>query len=180
MPELPEVETIARELRPLVAGSTITGFWTDWPRAIKHPDAGRFGPELVGRTIIDVTRRAKWLVLPLSGDAALAIQVKMTGQLFVLPRGTVRDKHVHITFDLDDDRELLLRDTRKFARIGLYRKDETGLVLGADDAADLFAEHGPEPLDDAFSARFAASSRSTRSRSLTRCRLSRYSFSPDL
>ena len=42
MPELPEVETIARELKPLVLGSTIEGFWTDWPRAIKHPAADAF------------------------------------------------------------------------------------------------------------------------------------------
>ncbi len=161
MPELPEVETIARELKPLVVGATISGFWTDWPRVIKHPDAGRFGPELVGREILDVGRRAKWLLLELSakpgGDpapgtdsAVLAIQVKMTGQLFVLPADTPRDKHVHVVFDLADGRQLLLRDVRKFARIGLYRRHETGLILGADESKDLFSEHGPEPLDDGF------------------------------
>ena len=42
MPELPEVETIARELRPLVLGARMTGFWTDWPKAIKHPDPDAF------------------------------------------------------------------------------------------------------------------------------------------
>nr|MBA2570847.1 DNA-formamidopyrimidine glycosylase [Chloroflexota bacterium] len=42
MPELPEVETIARELAPRVVGRTITGFKTDWPRAIRHPDLTRF------------------------------------------------------------------------------------------------------------------------------------------
>ena len=161
MPELPEVETIARELRPLLLGARISGFWTDWPRAIKHPDAGRFGPELVGREVLDVTRRAKWLLLELSGKSGgdgsapdeprvLALQVKMTGQVFVVPAGTARDRHVHVVFDLADGRQLLLRDVRKFARIGLYRRHETGLILGADEASDLFGEHGPEPLDDAF------------------------------
>src|SRR5690242_3929727 len=67
MPELPEVETIARELRPLVLGSTIEGFWTDWPRAIKHPDPEAFAAGVAGRRIEEVSRRAKWLVLELSG-----------------------------------------------------------------------------------------------------------------
>lgn len=153
MPELPEVETIARELRPLVLGATIDGFWTDWPRAIKHPPDGRFGAEVVGREILDVSRRAKWLVLALSGDAVLAIQVKMTGQVFVLPAGTPRDRHVHLVFSLADGREMLIRDVRKFGRVGLYRRDEAGRVLGADEARDLFDQLGPEPLDDVFTVR---------------------------
>ena len=49
MPELPEVETIARDLKPLVQGATIIGVWTDWPRSIRHPDPGSFGREVVGR-----------------------------------------------------------------------------------------------------------------------------------
>ena len=147
MPELPEVETIARELRPLVVGSTVTGVWTDWPKGIKHPEPGRFGPELVGRTIVDVGRRAKWLLRELSDQAVLAIQVKMTGQLFVLPADSPRDGHVHFVFDLDDGRQLRLRDVRKFGRVGLYRRGEEGAILGADEASELFHRHGPEPLE---------------------------------
>ena len=90
MPELPEVETIARELRPLVLGATITGFETDWPKAIKHPDPDAFAAGVAGREVTEVSRRAKWLVLELSGGMVLAIQVKMTGQVFVLPTGTTR------------------------------------------------------------------------------------------
>jgi formamidopyrimidine-DNA glycosylase len=150
MPELPEVETIARDLKPLVQGATISGFWTDWPRAIRHPDPASFGNRLIGREILDVGRRAKWLVLSLSGDAVLVIQVKMTGQIFVLPSGTKHDKHVHVRFDLADGRWLLFRDIRKFGRVGLYRRDEAGAILGADDAGELFAGHGPEPLAESF------------------------------
>jgi len=143
MPELPEVETIARELRPLVVGRAITGVWFDWPNQVKHPTPSEFSAGVRGREILDVTRRAKWLVLPLSGGDVLAIQVKMTGQLDVVDPSTPRDKHVHVVFSLDDGRELRLHDTRKFGRVALYRHDEAGRLL------DSF---GPEPLDEAFSA----------------------------
>ncbi|HET7676251.1 MAG TPA: bifunctional DNA-formamidopyrimidine glycosylase/DNA-(apurinic or apyrimidinic site) lyase [Candidatus Limnocylindrales bacterium] len=152
MPELPEVETIARELRPLVVGAVVREAWLDWPRQVKHPAPAAFLAGLGGREILDVTRRGKWLVLPLSGEAALAIQVKMTGQLFVLPVTTPRDRHVHFTAAFEDGRELRLRDVRKFARLGLYRRSEAG-VLGADEAVDLFAGFGPEPLDEALTLR---------------------------
>ncbi len=153
VPELPEVETIARELRPLLDGATIRSFRTDWPRAIKHPDAERFTAEVAGREVLDVTRRAKWLILPLSGDVALAIQVKMTGQLFVVAAETKRDQHVHHEFDLDDGRQLLIRDVRKFGRLGLYRRGEEGMILGAEDVGALYDQFGPEPLDPAFTIR---------------------------
>jgi formamidopyrimidine-DNA glycosylase len=153
MPELPEVETIARELAPLVVGSTISGFWTDWPRAIRYPEPGEFARGIVGREILGVGRRAKWLVLSLSGDLVLAIQVKMTGQIFVLPGGTEHDRHVHVRFELVDGRWMLFRDVRKFGRVGLYRRDEAGAILGAADEGELFGKHGPEPLADEFTLR---------------------------
>ncbi len=146
MPELPEVETIARELRPLVLGATIIGFWTDWPKAIKHPEPDAFAAGVAGRQITEVTR----LVLELSGGWVIALQVKMTGQVFVLPAGTTRDSHVHLVFQLADARELMIRDVRKFARVALYRRDEAGRALGADEDTDVFDQLGPEPLDSSF------------------------------
>ncbi|MBA3779289.1 MAG: bifunctional DNA-formamidopyrimidine glycosylase/DNA-(apurinic or apyrimidinic site) lyase [Chloroflexi bacterium] len=148
MPELPEVETIARELRPLVVDATITGAWWDWERVIRHPPPEAFAEAVVGRSILDVGRRAKWLVLDLTGGAVLAIQVKMTGQLSVPLAEEARDKHVHFLLQLADGRELRLRDVRKFGRVGVYRRDEAGSILGADEARELFVEHGPEPLGD--------------------------------
>ncbi|MEA2622688.1 MAG: formamidopyrimidine-DNA glycosylase [Chloroflexota bacterium] len=165
MPELPEVETIARELAPLVTGATIAGVWTDWPRAIRHPEPGAFVQQLVGRQILDVGRRAKWLVLSLSGDAVLVIQVKMTGQIFVVPAGTTHDRHVHVRFELADGRWMLFRDVRKFGRVGFYRRGEAGAILGADDEGELFGAHGPEPLAADFTLRdFRARLRKRRSR----------------
>ena len=180
MPELPEVETIARDLRPLVSGRAIVGARTDWPRIVAHPDPEAFVAGLRGRRILGVERRAKWLLLDLDGGSVLAIQVMMTGQLFVVPAGAPVDRHVHVAIDLDDGRQLRLRDMRKFARVGLYRRDGAGRVVrdagraeglrpgdeparGADvgatgdpgAATDVFARHGPEPLAPEFTlARF--------------------------
>jgi formamidopyrimidine-DNA glycosylase len=147
MPELPEVETIARELRPLVVGRTIMDAFFDWPNQVKFPSPAEFVPAVRGREILAVDRRAKWLVLPLGpardqGEpAVLAIQVKMTGQLDVVAPHAPRDKHVHVVFDLDNGKELRLRDTRKFGRVAVYPLDKADEVLG---------ELGPEPLDDEF------------------------------
>jgi formamidopyrimidine-DNA glycosylase len=159
VPELPEVETITRELRPLIVGRTITGAWFDWPRQIKHPAPDDFAKEIRGRLVLSVDRRAKWIVVSLTGqqgadsigdEAVLAIQVKMTGYLHVVPAKAPVDKHVHFRFTLDNGEELRMRDPRKFGRMGLYRRDDAGTVLGAGEVSDLFAAFGPEPLDDAF------------------------------
>jgi formamidopyrimidine-DNA glycosylase len=157
MPELPEVETITRELRPLVEGRTILDAWFDWPNQIKHPAPDQFVPAVRGHKILAVARRAKWIIFDLaaieaSSDAVLAIQVKMTGQLTVVSPDTPRDKHVHAVFSLDDGRELRLRDTRKFGRLGFYRRGDTGAILGAGEVGELFDQFGPEPLDPAFTA----------------------------
>lgn len=147
MPELPEVETIARELRPLVVGRIILDASFDWPNQVKYPAPEQFVQAVTGREILSVERRAKWIVAALGpahdgGEpAVLAIQVKMTGQLDVLPPEAPRDKHVHVVFRLDDGRELRLRDTRKFGRVAVYPPDAADAVLGV---------FGPEPLDDDF------------------------------
>jgi formamidopyrimidine-DNA glycosylase len=164
MPELPEVETMARDLAPLIEGTEITGVWWDWEPVIRHPVPARLAADVAGRRILRVGRRAKWLVLDLSDDAVFVIQVKMTGQLFVVPQGMTHDQHVHLRLDLgpgpvigggttDGPRWLLFRDVRKFGRVGLYRRDADGAILGADDVGRLFGEHGPEPLDPAFTLR---------------------------
>jgi formamidopyrimidine-DNA glycosylase len=175
MPELPEVETMARDLAPLLDGATITAAWWDWERAIRHPSPERFRDGLVGRTVCGVSRRAKWLVIDLDDGAALVVQVKMTGQLFVLPAGTRHDRHVHLRLTLDagpvagggrtdGPRWLLYRDVRKFGRVGLYRRGPRGELLAADEA-ELFGKHGPEPLDAAFTLRrFRARLRARRGR----------------
>ena len=155
MPELPEVETVARDLRRLIVGATITGATGDWPRAIaSHASLAAFAGAVAGRRVDAVGRRAKLVVVDLAGGAALTIHLKMTGQLFVVPAGAPSDQHVHLRLELDDGREIRFRDIRKFGRVGLWPRDPlSGAVLDAEDGGELFARHGPEPLDDAFTLR---------------------------
>ena len=139
MPELPEVETVARDLRPLITGATIVDATTLWPRTLRSIDPEAFADGVAGRRIEAVGRRAKQIVVDLSGGAFLTIHLKMTGQLFVVPQDGPEDPYVRLVLALEDGREIRFRDIRKFGRVGLY--------VTADDP---FAAIGPEPLSDAF------------------------------
>ena len=164
MPELPEVETIARDLRGLVIGARIVGARSDWPRTLRSHDPEAFARALVGREIVGVGRRGKQLLVWLgpAGDAdgdgaspdpaVLTVHLKMTGQLFVVEAGTPQDRHVHVVLAFADGRELRFRDMRKFGRMGLYRRDlATGLPVEGEAAGVL--ARGAEPLAGDFTAR---------------------------
>ncbi|HEX9045074.1 MAG TPA: bifunctional DNA-formamidopyrimidine glycosylase/DNA-(apurinic or apyrimidinic site) lyase [Candidatus Limnocylindrales bacterium] len=151
MPELPEVETVARDLRRLVVGSRISGVRVSWERTLRGGETAAFADALAGRTIEAVGRRAKLIVVDLSGRVALTIHLKMTGQLFVVPLGTPPDPYVRVELVLDDGREIRFRDIRKFGRIGLHRRDpDTDQLVEIADGRAVFGGHGPEPLEDAF------------------------------
>lgn len=138
MPELPEVETVARGLREPLVGRTITAAWVDWPRSVACPPVGDLAPSIAGRRIVAVGRRGKYVVIGLD-LGCLLIHLKMSGRLHVVPAAEPLDKHVHVLFDLDDGRQLRFRDVRKFGRVYLV-----------DDPEQITAGLGPEPLDDAF------------------------------
>jgi formamidopyrimidine-DNA glycosylase len=154
VPELPEVETVARDLRPLVVGATITGARTSWARTLRSHTPEAFAEAVAGRRIEGVGRRAKQIVVELSGDAALTIHLKMTGQLFVVPAETPEDPYTRLVLELADGREVRFRDIRKFGKIGLYGRDPvSGELVAEVGGAAVFAALGPEPLDPAFSVR---------------------------
>jgi formamidopyrimidine-DNA glycosylase len=154
MPELPEVETVARDLRGLVLGATIVDATALWPRTLRTHAPETIGAALSGRQILAVGRRGKQLVVELSGGAILTIHLKMTGQLFVVPAGALVDLHVRLVLAFEDGRELRFRDIRKFGRIGLYFVDEaSGEAVVEAGGVAVFAGTGPEPLDEAFTVR---------------------------
>ena len=154
MPELPEVETVARDLRPRIVGATITGARCSWARTLRTHSPEAFAEAVAGRGVEAVGRRAKQIVIDLSGDAALTIHLKMTGQLFVVPADTPVDPYVRLVLELVDGREIRFRDIRKFGKIGLYGRDPvTGELVTEVGGAAVFAALGPEPLDDAFTVR---------------------------
>jgi formamidopyrimidine-DNA glycosylase len=148
MPELPEVETVARDLRRHLLpeggglGPVITGARVGWVRTLRDEDPAAFVDGVAGRRIESVGRRGKQLVIGLDGGAFLTVHLKMTGQLFVVAAGLGRDPYERLALALDDGREIRFRDVRKFGRVGLY---------GADD--DPFDGVGPEPLDPRFTLR---------------------------
>jgi len=154
MPELPEVETVARDLRPRLVGATIVGARCSWARTVRTHDPVAFADAVSGREVLTVGRRAKQIVVALSGDAALTIHLKMTGQLFVVPASAPEDPYVRLVLELADGRELRFRDIRKFGRIGLYGRDPvTGELVTEVGGASVFAAIGPEPLPDEFTVR---------------------------
>lgn len=151
MPELPEVETVVRDLRPRVVGATIAGAWVRWARTLRSGDESGFAEAVTGRRVEAVGRRAKLLVVELSGGVALTIHLKMTGQLFVVPADSPVDPYARLGISFTDGRELRFRDIRKFGRVGFHVRDVgTGELVDEAGGRATFAGFGPEPLDDAF------------------------------
>jgi formamidopyrimidine-DNA glycosylase len=155
MPELPEVETVARDLRGLVTGATIAGARVSWVRTLRSQDPDAFAAAVVGRTITGTSRRAKLVVLDLDDGGAITIHLKMTGQLFVVAADQPVDPYVRLVLEFDDGRELRFRDIRKFGRVGLARREPgaAGDLRGELGGEKGFKGFGPEPLDEAFTAR---------------------------
>lgn len=139
MPELPEVETSARALRPQVSGRMITAVRNTWRRHIDRPSFDELATRLAGQKVTGVSRRGKFLVFHLDSDELLIIHLRMTGHLAVLDAGTPLDVHTHTVFVLDNGQELRFRDTRKFGRVYLVAQ-----------ASEVLGKLGPEPLDEDF------------------------------
>ena len=139
MPELPEVETVARGLQAALAGRTIVAVQVLWPRTVVDMEPAAFAERLAGQTVLRVGRRGKWVVLTLASGQALLVHLRMTGRLLVEEGACGDEQHVRVRLALDDGRCLCFRDARKFGRMALV-----------DDPAPLLAELGPEPLGGDF------------------------------
>ena len=147
MPELPEVETIRRDLAPELEGRRIVAVRVHEPDIVLPPDDARsFGEAVSGRRIEAVERRAKDLVLRLSGSQVVQVQLRMSGRFHLgsSPPDPAEFRHVAAEFELDDGRTLHYDDVR---RLGGFRR----LEAAAWDAAS--AGLGPEPLQPGFRAR---------------------------
>jgi formamidopyrimidine-DNA glycosylase len=167
MPELPEVETIAADLRPHLVGRTIIRCELRFPSIVRHPEPEVFVDSVVGLRVASVGRRGKYILIRTDADVALVVHLGMSGELRLLDPATPIALHTHAIFDLDDGseggvppqggapgkagsrrtplRQLRYRDPRRFGR----------LLLGTE--ADLVASGkmprlGPEPIDPAFNA----------------------------
>ncbi len=144
MPELPEVETIARNLRlghqgaPALPGQTFSSVTMRWPRHIGEPAPGAFRRRIRQQTIQGVLRRGKYLVLPLS-DACLLVHLKMSGDLVVVPSDSPAGRFDRTVLHLQSGWDLRFSDARKFGRLFLVT-----------DPSPRLGALGPDPLDEAF------------------------------
>jgi formamidopyrimidine-DNA glycosylase len=155
MPELPEVEHVARQLRATLPGRRITGAEVRWDRAIQGMTPVEFAAGVIGRAVTAVGRRAKYLLLTLDDGQQVVIHRRMSGNLSLRGAGDEEPPYVRVALDLDDGRRLYYTDPRKFGRLALIAPDAPPLSL---------AELGPEPLENDFTpaaleARLAGSRR---------------------
>lgn len=161
MPELPEVETVVRNLNKTVLGRKIKDVWSDNVKMVKRPkNFALFRKELIDRVIKKAGRRGKNILIELSGGKTLLIHLKMTGHLLYgkwkMPnakweptgKGPLQDSvnlFIHLLFLLDNKKMLALSDLRKFAKAELWEKAE----LEKDEEIKKL---GPEPLEKSFTA----------------------------
>jgi formamidopyrimidine-DNA glycosylase len=145
MPELPEVETIAADLRPHLVGRTIVRCELLFPTIVRHPEPEVFVDSVVGQQITSIGRRGKYILIRLVDDLVLVVHLGMSGQLRLVDASTPLTNHTHAVFDLDDGMQLRYRDPRRFGR----------LLLGTEAAlleARAMPPLGPEPIDPGFGA----------------------------
>lgn len=142
MPELPEVEYVARQLRETLIGSRIMRVEVLWPRAVSQMSPEDLIARLTGRRVLAVGRRAKYLVLTLDSGESLVIHRRMSGNLR-LARADEAAPYTRIALTLSSGRRLLFTDPRKFGRMTIATPEELPV---------LFARLGPEPLDADFTS----------------------------
>ena len=144
MPELPEVETIVRGLRPQLEGRRLVRVIARRPD-LRIPLPPRFADRLLGRTVTRLHRRAKYILADLDDGGVLIAHLGMSGQWLARRRETVGapGAHDHVEFETDDGTLLTYRDPRRFGLMTLARADEL-------DAHPLLAALGAEPLGNTF------------------------------
>lgn len=145
MPELPETETIARDLNRLVAGSVVSRVEVHRPDVLRISGKKRLQSRVTGATIEHCWRRAKAIVLDLSSADRLVVVPRFTGALRIVEHELPDDERAYsaVAFALSDGRTLHYRDVRRLGTVSL---------MSPEQFADFDARLGPEPLDPAFTA----------------------------
>ena len=159
MPELPEVETIVRGLNRKVVGLKITGAWTDWSKTIKTHSLEKFRHGIKDRKILRAHRRAKYIMMDLSGGKTLIIHQKISGHLLYgkwkvsgkkvepVSGGPIKtdpfNRFIRFILYLSNGYMLGLSDVRRFGKVFL---GDTEKIENINEIGKL----GPEPLDPKF------------------------------
>jgi formamidopyrimidine-DNA glycosylase len=138
MPELPEVETIKRDLERKIIGRRFVGVTLYWPKMLQNSTPEAFERNIMSTHVEEADRRGKYLILRLSNGMSLIMHLKMSGSLR-LDTACDDDRHIRAVFSLDDGANLYFRDPRKFGRIWLVA-----------DEKEIVGKLGPEPLEKEF------------------------------
>jgi formamidopyrimidine-DNA glycosylase len=158
MPELPEVETVARSIEPEIVGRTIVSAEVRWARTVAIPSPKKFKEQAAGQRIVRVSRRAKYIIIQLE-DYNLLIHLRMSGDLTVRKGKIQAEKHDRLILALrgkrGEESHLAFNDTRKFGRVWLTADPET--ILG---------KLGPEPLSNEFTPQWLYENLRKRNRQL--------------
>lgn len=143
MAEVPEVETLVRDLREAVVGRVIQEIVVVLPAAVRFPTVDQFTADLTDRVILEANRRAKYILVPLSGDLLLAIHLMLWGTVTLVPTTQPFVPETLIIWRLDQNQDLRLTDTLGYARASAGPADMLSEQL---DLQSL----GPEALDPSF------------------------------
>ena len=147
MPELPEVEPIKNSLAPQIIGLQIQEVTISLPKLIQIPSAEELMANIKHKTILQISRRGKYLLFHLSQHLIMVVHLRMTGRLVYCSPDTPMEKHTHIIFDLNNQQQLRYTDIRQFGRILLTSQDQMDQLPGLKDL-------GVEPLEDNFNLEF--------------------------
>jgi formamidopyrimidine-DNA glycosylase len=146
MPELPEVQTIVDDMQAAgLCGATIVDAKVFWARTIASGSAAAFRRRIQGRVIQKIDRRAKYIVVTLSGQLYCLIHLRMTGRFQIETFDHPPQRHARVVLTLKDRRRLVFYDTRKFGRFRLTPSPES-----------VLDPLGPEPLARNFSSKVLA------------------------
>ena len=149
MPELPEVETVVRGLRPRLEGRRLRRV-QQRRKDLRFPLPARFAERLTGRKVERIERRAKYILAHLDGGEALLAHLGMSGRmLLVEDPAQPLQAHDHIVLETDQGLQIRFNDTRRFGIMDLVAEAEL-------EAHWLLKDLGPEPLSNAFNGPFLA------------------------
>jgi formamidopyrimidine-DNA glycosylase len=143
MPELPEVETVRRQLQASLPGRSIVGvcFTEARPPLLRGISDQEFVDTVRGAGIVAVRRCGKWLIVDLDINRCLVAHLRMTGRWFLRRTGDPKDAYLRSKLTLDNGDELRWCDVRKFGTWDLVT-----------DPGEITGDSGPEPLGDTFTA----------------------------
>lgn len=142
MPELPEVETVVRDLQPCLQGRRLARVKQTSRHSLRTRWRPAWSAAVAGQRVKGIMRRGKWILIGLQNEAILVFHLGMTGQLTIVESATPLADHTHLLFDLDDGGEQLrFRDIRRFGSVTLFATPKA--------LEDFFAASrlGPEPFD---------------------------------